>query len=54
MLANDRLRIHGQVDLKGEVAGVCGVPVTIGMDGWRPESLDWPTPDEIRAIQKST
>ena len=56
-LANDRRRIHGQVDLKGEVAGlhgVCGVPVTIGMDGWRPESLYWLTADEIRAIQKST
>jgi malate dehydrogenase len=56
-LANDRRRIHGQVDLKGEVAGlhgVCGVPVTIGMDGRRPESLYWLTADEIRAIQKST
>jgi malate dehydrogenase len=56
-LVNDRRRIHGQVDLKGEVAGlhgVCGVPVTIGMDGWRPEPLDWLTPEEIRAIQKST
>jgi malate dehydrogenase len=55
--ANDRRRIHGQVDLKGEVAGlhgVCGVPVTIGLDGWRPEPFDWLNPEEIRAIQKST
>jgi malate dehydrogenase len=55
-LANDRRRIHGQVDLRGEVAGlhgVCGVPATIGMDGWRPEPLDWLTPEEIRAIHKS-
>jgi malate dehydrogenase len=55
--ANDRRRIHGQVDVKGEVAGlhgVCGVPVTIGLDGWRPEPLHWLNPEEIRAIQKST
>jgi malate dehydrogenase len=56
-LANDRRRIHGQIDLDGEVAGlrgVCGVPLTIAMDGWRPEALDWLTADEIRAIRKST
>jgi malate dehydrogenase len=57
VLANDRRRIHGQVDLRGEVAGlhgVCGVPLTIGTDGWRPESLDWLDANEISAIQKST
>jgi malate dehydrogenase len=55
-LANDRRRIHGQVDLKGETAGVhgvCGVPVTVGVDGWRPEPLDWLTAEEIGAIRKS-
>ena len=54
--ANDRRCIHGQIDVKGEVAGlhgVCGVLVTIGLDGWRPEPLDWLNPEEIRAIQKS-
>lgn len=56
-LANDRRRIHGQVDLRGETAGlygVCGVPVTIATDGWRAESLDWLDPGEMSAIRKST
>jgi malate dehydrogenase len=57
VLANDRRRIHGQVDLRGEVLsmnGVCGIPLTIGNNGWRPEPLDWLAPDEISAVKKST
>jgi malate dehydrogenase len=56
-LANDRRRIHGQVDLRGEVLGlngVCGIPLTIGKNGWRPEPLDWLEPDEISAVRIST
>ena len=36
-LAADRRAVHGQVSLAGEafgVAGVCGVPITVGRDGW--------------------
>jgi len=56
-LANDRRRIHGQVDLRGEVLGlngVCGIPLTIGKNGWNPEPLDWLESDEISAVKKST
>jgi malate dehydrogenase len=56
-LANDRRRIHGQVDLRGEVLGlngVCGIPLTIGKHGWYPEPLDWLEPDEISAVKKAT
>jgi malate dehydrogenase len=54
-LANDHRRIHGQVFLKGEVLdwhGVCGVPLTLGTNGWNPEPLDWLTPDEMAAALK--
>jgi malate dehydrogenase len=56
-VANDRRRIHGQVDVRGEglgLNGVCGIPLTIGKNGWRPEPLDWLEPDEISAVRKST
>jgi malate dehydrogenase len=52
-LANDRRRIHGQVSLKGEVLGlngVCGIPLTLGPNGWHAEPLDWLEPDEINAV----
>ncbi len=56
-LANDRRRIHGQVDLRDEALelnGVCGIPVSIGKNGWNAEPLDWLQPDEITAVQQST
>jgi malate dehydrogenase len=56
-MANDHRRIHGQVDLRGEVSGlygVCGIPLTIEKNGWHAEPLDWLEPDEISAVQKST
>lgn len=56
-LANDWRRIHGQVDLRGEVLGlhgVCGIPLTIERNVWQAESLDWLQADEIGAIKKST
>jgi len=55
-LANDRRRIHGQVLLKNEVLGlngVCGIPLTLGRDGWHAEPLDWLDSDEINAIVTS-
>jgi malate dehydrogenase len=55
-LANDHRRIHGQVDLRGEVLGlygVCGVPLTIGKNGWHAEPLDWLESEEINAVKKS-
>jgi malate dehydrogenase len=55
-LANDHRRVHGQVDLRGEVLGlygVCGIPLTVGKNGWQAEPLDWLDPDEIRAVKKS-
>jgi len=55
-LANDRCRIHGQVDLRGEVlglSGVCGIPLSIGKSRWKAESLDWLQPEDIRAIKRS-
>jgi malate dehydrogenase len=54
-LANDRRRVHGQVLLKGEVLGVngiCGVPLTLGSEGWHAEPLDWLDSDEITAVMK--
>lgn len=56
-LAHDDRRIHGQVDLRGEVLGlygVCGVPLTIGKNGWHAEPLDWLESEEINAVKKST
>jgi len=56
-LANDHRRIHGQVDLRGEVLGlygVCGIPLTIRKNGWHAEPLDWLEPEEINAVKKST
>jgi malate dehydrogenase len=55
-LANDRRRIHGQVDLRGEalgLSGVCGMPLSIGKSGWNAEPLDWLQPDDIRALKRS-
>jgi malate dehydrogenase len=54
-LANDRRAIHGQVALKGEVRdlnGICGIPLTLGRNGWRAEPLDWLEADEMSAVQK--
>lgn len=54
-LANDRRRIHGQVLLKNEllgVNGVCGIPLTLGTNGWHAEPLDWLQPGEINAVLK--
>ena len=56
-LANDRRRVHGQVDLRGEVlglSGVCGIPLSIAEKGWQAEALDWLNRDETRAVKKST
>jgi malate dehydrogenase len=55
-LANDRRRIHGQVDLRGEslgLNGVCGIPLSIGKSGWTAEPLDCLQPDDIRALKRS-
>jgi malate dehydrogenase len=55
-LANDRRRVHGQVLLQGEVLdlyGTCGVPVTLGRDGWRPEALDWLSVTEKQLVINS-
>ncbi len=55
-LANDRRRVHGQVMLQGEVLdlyGTCGVPITLGRDGWRPESLDWLSLEEKQLVINS-
>jgi malate dehydrogenase len=43
-LANDRRRIHGQVQSNGEVLGmngVCGIPLTLRADGWQADTLEW-------------
>jgi malate dehydrogenase len=56
-LANDHRRIHGQVDLRGEVLGlygVCGIPLTIGKNGWHAQPLDWLDSNEVRMVKKST
>ena len=56
-LTNDGRRLHGQVDLRGEVLGlhgVCGIPLTIRGNEWQSEELDWLDSDEIRALKKST
>lgn len=56
VLANDHRRIHGQVVLRGEVLGlngVCGLPLTVGTNGWHAEALDWLEPDEIDAVKKA-
>jgi malate dehydrogenase len=56
-LAVDRRRIHGQVLLREEawgLRGVCGIPLTIGANGWRAEPLDWLEPNEVRALKQST
>jgi len=42
-LADDRRRVHGQVLLDGEVLdlrGVCGIPITLSRNGWKPETVD--------------
>jgi malate dehydrogenase len=55
-LANDRRRIHGQVDLRGEALGlngVCGIPISTGKSGWTAKRLDWLEPDDIRAVRRS-
>ena len=56
-LTNDGRRLHGQVDLRGEVLGlhgVCGIPLTIRGNEWQAEELDWLDSDEIRALKDST
>jgi malate dehydrogenase len=56
-LASDHRRIHGQVDLRGEVLGlygVCGIPLSIGKNRWHAEPLDWLESEEIDAVKKST
>jgi malate dehydrogenase len=55
-LANDHRRIHGQVVLKGDVLGlngVCGVPLTVGTNGWHAEAPEWLEPNEIEAVRKA-
>jgi malate dehydrogenase len=55
-LANDHRRIHGQVVLRGEVLdlnGVCGVPLTVGTNGWHAEALDWLEANEIEAVKRA-
>lgn len=56
-LKNDGRRIHGQVDLRGEVLGlhgVCGIPLTVRGNEWQPAELDWLDVDEVKAVKKST
>jgi malate dehydrogenase len=55
--AENRRRIHGQVLLQGEalgLTGVCGVPVTLGREGWRHEALDRLDSSEKKAIAKAS
>ena len=55
-LAGDRRRIHGQVKLEGEFAGLhgtCGVPVTLSREGWHAESLNGLTPLEQDLLHDS-
>ena len=55
-LASDHRRVHGQVLLQGEVLdlrGTCGVPVTLGRNGWRAESLDWLNATEKQLVANS-
>jgi malate dehydrogenase len=43
VIASDGRRMHGQVLLNGEVAGihgVCGVPITLSRRGWRQEDIN--------------
>jgi malate dehydrogenase len=43
VLAGDRRRVHGQVQLEGDLLslyGTCGVPVTLSREGWQADSLD--------------
>jgi len=57
VLTNDGRRIHGQVDLRGEVLGlhgVCGIPLAVRGNEWQPAELDWLHADEIKALRKST
>ncbi len=53
-LAIDRRRINGQVLLNQEVLGlngVCGVPISLGRDGWHADPLDWLDPEEANAVK---
>lgn len=55
-LADERRQIHGQVVLKEEVLGlngICGIPLTLGHDGWHAEPLDWLDLDEMAAVARS-
>jgi malate dehydrogenase len=55
-LANDGRRVHGQVDLRGEVLGldgVCGIPLRLLENGWQADELDWLDADEISTVRKS-
>jgi malate dehydrogenase len=44
VLAADGRAVHGQVQLRREVfgiEGVCGVPIVIDRDGWKPKDVDY-------------
>lgn len=52
-LAGDRRRLHGQVNLQGEVLdlyGTCGIPITLSRDGWRPEPLTYLNVEEKEMV----
>ena len=52
-LADDRRLVHGQVMVRGEVldlAGVCGVPLTLSRAGWRSEPIGSLNSAEIEAL----
>lgn len=52
-LAADRRRVHGQAMIEGEILGfngVCGIPVTLSRDGWRPDMLSSLTDREKEAV----
>ena len=56
VLANDRRRINGQVLVEGEVLGLnglCGIPLSVGRNGWHAEPLEDLAPDEIAAVMRS-
>ena len=55
-LAFDRRPIHGQVQLTGEafgIEGVCGVPLTLGREGWAPALPAWLDADARTAMAAS-
>jgi malate dehydrogenase len=55
-LTGDRRRVHGQVLLDGEVLGlrgVCGIPITLSRNGWKPDAVDSLTPAEREMLRQS-